>query len=258
MPAMTSKKPAAKELGRYLYAVLDGAENKEYGPFGIDGTLVYVISAAGLTAVVSDVPNGNIRPERRKLAAHHDVLQRLFQEHTLLPMSFGIIADDTPAIRRILTLNHDALAEQLRRVRGKMEMGLRVLWDVPNIFEYIVGTHPELRALRDHLFRPPSVSPSQDDLIELGRTFDRIITAERAATTEKVMGVLHDHCAEFQENKPRNDLEIMNLACLIRRDAQKDFEEGVFEAAKLFDNHFAFDFNGPWPPHNFAALNMQL
>ena len=30
-------------------------------------------------------------------------------------------------------------------------MGLRVTWDVPNIFEYFVNTHAELRAARDRL-----------------------------------------------------------------------------------------------------------
>ena len=41
-------------------------------------------------------------------------------------------------------------------------------------------------------------------------------------------------------------------------DAQGLFEEGVFEAAKLFDNNYTFDFNGPWAPHNFVDLNFTL
>jgi hypothetical protein len=63
---------------------------------------------------------------------------------------------------------------------------------------------------------------------------------------------------EIKENKPRNELEIMNLACLIGHDAQPEFEEGVVEAARRFDNHFSFDFNGPWLPHNFVELNLEL
>jgi hypothetical protein len=44
----------------------------------------------------------------------------------------------------------------------------------------------------------------------------------------------------------------MNLACLVRREAQEEFSAGVFAAAKLFDNNFAFDYSGPWAPHNFV------
>ncbi len=50
----------------------------------------------------------------------------------------------------------------------------------------------------------------------------------------------------------------MNLACLVRREAQEQFEAGVFEAAKLFDNNFTFDYNGPWAPHNFVELDIKL
>ena len=57
-------------------------------------------------------------------------------------------------------------------------MGLRVSLDVPNIFEYFVNTHPELRTARDR-FLGPYRNPSQDDKIELGRMFDRLLNEDR-------------------------------------------------------------------------------
>ena len=50
----------------------------------------------------------------------------------------------------------------------------------------------------------------------------------------------------------------MNLACLVDRDRLKDFEAGVVEAARGFNNDYAFDFNGPWPPHNFVNVQVKL
>ena len=73
-----------------------------------------------------------------------------------------------------------------------------------------------------------------------------------------MLHTLGDHCVEFKGNKPRNECEVMSLACLIRREAQKDFEQGVFETARQFDNHYAFDFNGPWPPHSFVEIDLQM
>jgi hypothetical protein len=32
----------------------------------------------------------------------------------------------------------------------------------------------------------------------------------------------------------------------------------VFAAAKLFDNNFTFDYSGPWAPHNFVELELDL
>ena len=52
--------------------------------------------------------------------------------------------------------------------------------------------------------------------------------------------------------------EVMNLACLVGREREAQFERGVLEAANLFDNNFAFDYNGPWTPHNFVEIDLEL
>lgn len=247
----------ASKSGRYLYAVVAGSEDRTYGAFGIKEGTVYAIFDGRVAAVVSDVPNDKIRPERRHLAAHHEVLKRLMAESTVLPMSFGIIADGSTAIRRILSLNRKAFLEQLQRVAGKVEMGLRVVWDVPNIFEYFVNTHPELRVARDR-FLGTHREPTQEDKIEVGRMFDRILNEDREAHTERVEEILSPRCFEIKRNSPRNEREVMNLACLVGREAQEEFESAIFEAARLFDSNFSFDYNGPWAPHNFVDVELRL
>jgi hypothetical protein len=154
-------------------------------------------------------------------------------------------------------LNREAFIEQLERVVGKFEMGLKVNWDVPNIFELFVGTHIELRALRDRFFRGGH-EPAYDEKLELGRLFDRLLNEDRAAYTESVVNLLRPRCFEIKENKPRMEYEVINLACLIGQDVQEVFEEGVFEAAKLFDNNYTFDFSGPFPPYNFVDISLQM
>jgi len=243
--------------GKYLYAIVRAAD-QELGIAGIGGASIYTIANGRLAAVVSDVPNAKIRPERRHLAAQQAVLKGLLAaSQAMLPMAFGIIAEGPQAIKKILSQNQEAFHQQLQRVAGMVEMGLRVSWDVPNIFEYFVNSHPELRAARDRLLRPYR-HPSQEDKIELGRLFDRLLNEDREAYTEKVEEILSPYCQEIKKNKCRHEGEVMNLACLVPRGSQDDFERGVFEAAKLFDNHFTFDYNGPWAPHNFVELDLQL
>jgi hypothetical protein len=249
---------ASQVRGRYLYAIVDGGGDRETLGFeGVDGAEVYSMGDGRISAVVSDLPDRKVRPERRKLAAHHDVLKKLMADRTVLPMAFGLIADGPESVRRILRLNASAFDEQIRRLKGKVEMGLRVAWDVPNIFEYALKIHPELRELRDHIFRGGR-EPSQDDKIEVGRTFDRLMTEEREALGERVTEILTAHCSEIKMNKVRNDREVLNLAALVDRDKMKDFESGVIEAARSFDNNFSFDFNGPWPPHNFVEIELRI
>jgi hypothetical protein len=241
----------------YLYAIVAHSQGcGRYGPIGIDGGEVYSIPDGQLAAIVSDVPNARLRPERRHLAAHHAVHKCLMQEGAPLPMSFGVIADSRQAVRRILTLNRDAFLEQLRRVEGKVEMSLVVRYDIPNIFEYFVRTHPELKAVRDRLFGGGR-QPSEDDKIELGRLFDRILRDDRAELTQQVVEVLSALCTEIKENPPRGESGVMNLACLVAGDGQERFERGVFEAAGRFDDSFSFDYSGPWPPYNFVEVHLQ-
>jgi len=247
----------SKKAGRYLYAVIDSSDERTYGDFGIDGGIVYSISDSHVTAVVSDVPNEKIRPERRRLAAHQEVLKRLMEDSTPLPLIFGIIANGPKAIQRILTRNREAFLEQLYRVAGKVEMGLRVTWDVPNIFEYLVHTHKDLRAARDRLFGTYR-EPTQEEKIEMGRMFERLINEDRETYTDMVEQILSPKCFEIKGNTPRNEQEVMNLACLIGREYQPKFEAAIFKAAEVFDNNFTFDYNGPWAPHNFVDIDLEL
>lgn len=248
----------AAKSGKYLYAIVSGPGQQEYGFGGIDGAAVYTIGNGRVAAVVSDIGNGKIRPERRHLAAQQAVLKELQGRHEgVLPMAFGIIADGPKAIQRILSGNQKEFSAQLQRVAGMVEMGLLVSWDVPNIFEYFVNTHPDLRAARDR-FLGPYGNPSQEDKIELGRLFEHLLNEDRETYTEQVEEILSQYCREIKRNKCRQESEVMKLACLVPRTAQGGFEEGVFAAAKLFDNNFTFDYNGPWAPHNFVQLDLKL
>ena len=53
-------------------------------------------------------------------------------------------------------------------------------------------------------------------------------------------------------------LLLVAAVALIDRDGRKQFEQGVIQAARLFDDRFAFDFNGPWPPHNFVEIDLRF
>ncbi|MDP8239809.1 MAG: GvpL/GvpF family gas vesicle protein [Candidatus Hatepunaea meridiana] len=243
--------------GHYLYAVVSNAEEKDYGAIGIDDGVVYHISDSVVSAVVSDIANRKLRPERRNLAAHQGVLRFLMEETTPLPMTFGVVADSIEAVRKILSLNQNIFIEQLRNVANKVEMGLRVAWDVQNIFEYFVHVHPDLRILRDRLFGR-SQTINQNDKIELGRRFEQLLNEDRETYTNQVVNALEQSCVEIKRNNCRNEEEVMNLACLVERDMQKSFENGIFDASKFFDNNFAFDFNGPWAPHNFVDIDLKV
>ena len=243
--------------GKYIYAVVPARPGRKLDFVGIDERPVEAIERAGIASVVSDLAAERIRPERRHLAAHRAVLARLIeQEDAVLPMRFGTIASGPAEIGRLIARKRELFSRQLRRVAGKVEMGLRGVWDVPNIFQYFVSVHAELHELRDTIFHNASRA-SQEERIELGRTFERLLNEDREAHTRLAEEVLAAHCVEIRRNRVREEKEIMNLACLVEKNRREDFESGVLEAAQRFDNNFAFDYNGPWAPHAFAEVNLK-
>ena len=241
----------------YVYAIAPRVDDRILGPIGLDTSTVYSVTSGSLSAFVSEI-TGRFRPERRHLAAHQEVLRQLMDTApAVLPLAFGMVADDAKVMHRILSRSHQLLREQLKRVHGRVEMGLRVTWDVPNIFEYFVATHDELRVTRDHFFGGHR-EPRQDDKIEVGRLFDRLLKEDREAHEERVEELLAPCCDEIKRNPSRSETEVFHFACLVQRDRQTAFESAVFEAAKLFDNSYAFDYSGPWAPHHFVELALDL
>jgi hypothetical protein len=176
-------------------------------------------------------------------------------EHgTVLPAAFGLIARSDEAVRGLLSDNSALFREQLVYVAGKVEMGLRVSWNAPDLFDYFVATYPKLGAARERLRNRPEAS--RDELIEVGKLFESLREADREAHSERVAAVLQERGIELKWNSPRGDREVINVACLVPRGEVGGFDKVIEAAAAGFDDHFTFEFNGPWAPHSFTELKL--
>ena len=242
--------------GKYIYGFMRNGAKPTFTMPGIDGKPIFTISDNGVAAVVSDEPDGKLRPERKHLSAHHGVIKEAMKTSTILPLSFGVVADNEASIKKILNLNHDSFVSQLKRLEGKVEMGLKINWDAENIFEFMVRKHRTLELFRDNIFLKPT-GATQEEKLELGRMFETILNEDRETHLASVQDILKDYCCEIKINKPKDEKTILKLACLVEKTKLEQFEKGVFEAAKEFDDNYAFDFNGPWAPHNFVDTKLK-
>jgi hypothetical protein len=224
---------------------------------GLESAPVYAIDQNGLRAVVSDTLSTRLRPERRNITAHQAVLHVLTEENTVLPMRFGVIARNAEAVQNLLIANQKTIREHFERLNGRVEMGLRVSWDVANIYEYFVAVHPILSETRDEIWnKNPNDNSLRDEKIRLGNLYESLRSVDRKESTEKVKDVLFDYCEDIIENPVKKEKDVMNLACLVERQRLDEFAKGVFQASKLFDNVYLFDYTGPWAPHNFVTLDL--
>lgn len=222
---------------------------------GLEGSPVYPIVYDKLVAIVSDTLSAKIRPDRKNISAHQSVLHELTERTTILPIRFGTVARNAASVEKLLQQNQKSILSQLKKVHGCNEMGLRVSWDVANIYDFFIAQNPNLRAARDELLM--AQGPARDQKIEVGRLYETIMNEDRKESTARVKAILEDACEEIVESTLKREKDVMNLACLVRRDSMDAFVSAVFEASKLFDNNFLFDYSGPWAPHNFVHLDLK-
>ncbi|MCG8424069.1 MAG: GvpL/GvpF family gas vesicle protein [Proteobacteria bacterium] len=232
------------------------ADEATFGDMGIDGARVGTITEGPLSAVVSETGLKRIKPKRRHVTAHQRVLQKLMEERAVLPVSFGVVADSAEAIRGLLFRHQDELCGELERVGDKVEMTLRVNWDVPNVFEYLVHRHSELREMRDRLWGAGN-QPTRAEMIEVGKAFESLLEEDRERSLAVVKQVLTERGVTIERNGIQDEREVMNLSCLVPQAQHEEFEEAVVAAASHFDQHYSFDYSGPWPPYSFVHLDLQ-
>jgi hypothetical protein len=247
----------AVETGLYLYGIIDARDGLDVAARGIDGGRIETIEADGVAAVITRVSRQTIRPQRANLAAHNNLLRSLVNHQTVIPCAFGMVASGEEQLRDVLRANHDKLVDLLSRLRGKVEMSLSVYWNTSNIFEFFVGTNHDLKQMRDRLFRPDR-EPSLEEKLELGRTFEALLQQCRERHTQQVIDTLSPYCAEIRAVDPGSEQMIMKLVCLVPKDQEDRFEVGIQEAARRFDDHYNFKYNGPWAPFDFVDVALDL
>lgn len=243
----------------YLYAVIPQTEEKSLGMTGLFDSDVRAIAEEGVSAVVSEIPEtSKLRPERKHLAAHQEVLKRLTENGgAVLPVAFGTIAENEWEVHEMLAKYRETFLSQLEKVSGKVEVELRVAYEVPNVFEYFVQKHSDLKEERDKLYNRNG-EPTREQKIELGRAFEQIANEDRENFTTQVEQRLSPPCIEIKRNKPRNEKEVMRLSCLLDKESFDKIEPAIEEASKLFDDNFVFEYNGPVPPYNFVDVRVRV
>jgi hypothetical protein len=235
----------------YVYAILPADVATAPQAHGIGQAPVVLVRNRELAAVVSPVDEVKLRPQRKHLQAHQQVLVALMnQGNTPLPFAFGTVVPEEADLLNMLDRHRDAFLAQLTRVAGRREHNVRVRLDVPDLFAWYLAHDVNLAALRDATFARGR--PDQDALIRLGRAFDSTRTAWREEVTERLQAVLEPVAAEIRIQPPKNDGDLCEVAALIADRSAFDHAIAAF-AATLDDDH-AIDVTGPWAPYSFVDV----
>jgi hypothetical protein len=196
---------------------------------GLDDAPVEAVAFDGVDVVVSAVGDANVT--QTAVLEHARVVDELFAANeAVLPARYGRAFPDAAAVASAVDGRLDVLRDGLERVRGKVELGLRVTASAPA--EQVPATSG-----RDYL----------------------VVRRAQLRAAEKAARAIHEPLANAASAATVNVLAtpelLLSAAYLVPRDELEGFL-GLVEAATAQHSELAFACTGPWPPYSFAILDV--
>jgi hypothetical protein len=245
--------------GKYVYCIIQLDKPRDFGAIGIgEGeNRVYTVPYRDLAAVVSDTPLVIYDPTRENVLAHEFVNETVMREFTVIPMSFGTVFRSEDDVTELLRSTYQAFTDVLDKMRGKIEFGLKVLWDRDKVVASLERDNDEIRRLKDEITRNAQ-SSTYFARMQLGR----LVESALEGTGDRFVGDIHESLKQVavasRSNKPIGDRMILNAAFLVDREREREFDEKVREVSRRYDDLLTFKYTGPWPPYNFVNIKLKL
>ncbi|MFI9761476.1 GvpL/GvpF family gas vesicle protein [Streptomyces sp. NPDC051963] len=237
-------------MSTYVYAIT--ARSHPALPEGLDGVgnppqPVRVLEEGELAAVVSDAPE-DLRPKRRELLAHQNVLAETGSTGCVLPLRFGSVAPDDSKVTAVLAERANHYEERLKALDGKVEYNLKASHVEEAVLHHVLADSPELRALVQA--GRQAGGRSHERQLQLGEMIAAAVQAQEAQDATAVQEALAPYAAATSLG-PGSGGWLVNVSFLVERDSAAGFLEKV-EELRAAVPHLEMSVNGPLPPYSFV------
>ncbi|GAA3143195.1 GvpL/GvpF family gas vesicle protein [Streptomyces rectiviolaceus] len=208
---------------------------------------VRIVRRGELAALVSDAP-GDLKPKRRDLLAHQDVLSEAASWGAVLPMRFGSLAPDDDAVLAVLADRADHFAERLRALEGRVEYNVKAAHNERAVLHQILAENPELRAMVE--VNQLAGGGSHEQKLQLGEKVAATVRAREAGDADHVRRAL-EPTTEAVCAGPGETGWPADLSFLVHRDAAVGFLSAVAEL-RADQPHLDLQVRGSLPPYSFV------
>ena len=256
-----SPDPTQRSEGIYVYCIIESPEPRSFGKIGIGGRGddVYTIHHKELAAVVSRTPLMVYDPTRENALTHEHVNEIVMIDNgfTPVPMSFGTLFKTEDDIVEFLKDTYEALRDVLRKMKDKLEFGLKVNWDRETVLADVERDYEEIRRLKAQIENDQSTS-TYFARMQLGRLVEQALVERSELFVREIYDELRDAAIASRSNKVIGDRMIMNAAFLVERATADLFDKKVQAIGRRYEGKLKFTYTGPWPPYNFVTIRLQL
>lgn len=242
---------------KYIYGIVGESERRSFTFSGVADSEVYTINHEGLAAVVSDSEFEEVDPTRKNIRAHTMVQEELLRRYTLLPMGFGMIADSRDDVLRLLKMNCQALADELTRLAGKVEVELKVFWDKQAMVRELEGGSEEYSRLKANIETAQSPIERQRLLVEAGQLVERVALDWKAKYADRVYTALKRLSIDAKQNNLFGATNVLNASFLVEKARESDFQQQVYTLDTHYRGKVNFKYVGPLPPYSFVTARLE-
>lgn len=208
---------------------------------------VRVLRKGDLAAVVSDAPEG-LRPERRNLLAHQNVLAETGAAGVVLPLRFGSVAPDDGTVSAVLEERSEHYKERLEALDDRVEYTIRATPDEEAVLHRVMADNPEIRAVAEA--NRQDGGGTYEQRLRLGELVTAAVRAREAEDATDVRQAL-EPVADAVSVDPGADGRLTGVSFLVPRDSAETF---LATAERLRESHAHLELriNGPLPPYSFV------
>jgi gas vesicle protein GvpL/GvpF len=236
--------------GLYVYGIVGQAHPSavaELAAVGGDAAgPVHRVEAAGVAAVTSAAP-AELRGKRRDLLAHQRVLDTLAEQGAVLPMRFGVVAADEPALIASLRKNSAHYQRLLRELAGRVEWNVKA---VPDEQAFIAAAaqepavHTALQAARR--------ANSHERQLELGQVVAEAVHRRVRLSGDEILSQLKPF-ADRATIVDGGGSYALNAAFLVERQQVPRFQQAIDEVRARIAPALELVLTGPLPPYSFVS-----
>ncbi|WP_329459580.1 GvpL/GvpF family gas vesicle protein [Streptomyces sp. NBC_01497] len=233
--------------GLYVYAIVPAGQRVPPGLRGVGTppTALRVLSQGRISAVVSEAPP-KLRPRRRDLLAHQEVLRRLIEGGPVLPTQFGMVALDEASLSEQLANAEAQHVPALERVAGRVEMNVKAL-PASDALAHLVREDSGIRRLREEARRRPGYEAN----VKLGEALVSALSG-RAAVAGRQAVVLLTPLSHAVAAGPEVSGCVLNMSFLVDEADGERFEKAAARFAALHRDRVELRVSGPLPCYSFV------
>lgn len=247
---------------KYIFGIIESCKEEflDCPGFAADKN-VHTIPHQDISAVVSDsefveytaLPKDQVA---RYLLTHQQVIEKIMNAYTIIPMRLGTYAFDKGEVIEILGKGYKKFNNIFGKIKNKIEIDVVATWNDLNSTIKEIGESHEIKELKEKLLSKPE-GVSEEDRVIVGSLIKKGLNTKREKIFSDIKTALGKTAIDLKMHDLMDDRMIFNAAFLIDKDRMGEFENEIDEMDRFHKGEIDFRCVCPLPPYSFYTAEVK-